>query len=305
MKDAITITILFEADALNRDDKIGNILSIKKLVRGWGETYSYISRPAIRHYLWVTLHRIDPERWKEAPVKRVEGNVIQFDVENEEAIKKYAELDIFGYMATVEGGAITRKSRIGITKAISLEPWSGDIGFYANHDLVRRFLRENPQEPLQPNPYNCEEHKTLYKLSFTLDCKKIGEDQKGNLLISNEEKQVRITDVVNAIYNGLYYHTSGECPGIIPLFIIAGITKLPIPIFHPFVDIQFYKENHRPRFKIREPLLKNAILNQWIINTDKKLVFIEAREPEALSSDFITTHSYTNEWSEFVDELFK
>ena len=58
---AITVTILFEADALNRDEKFGNILPIKKLTRGWGETYPFISRPAIRHYLFVTLNKMDRE----------------------------------------------------------------------------------------------------------------------------------------------------------------------------------------------------------------------------------------------------
>lgn len=316
MKEAITITILFEADALNRGEKIaGNIPSIKKLTRGWGETFSFISRPAIRHYLWVTLNRMNPERWKEAPVtkEKVKGEkaVVQFDVEKGDIIKEYAELDIFGYMGTTkgekkgEGKAITRKACIGITKAISLEPWSGDIAFYANHDLVRRYLKANPQEKLEPNPYNPEEHKSLYKVSFTLDCKKIGTDENSNLIIDHNEKKERILDILNAIYNGLWYHSSGECPGIVPVFLIAGIVKVPIPIFHSFVDVDFYKQNHRPKFKIREELLKNAINNGWIEEEkNKKLIFIESREPEALSCEFINTHSFTTYWNQFIERLW-
>jgi CRISPR-associated protein Cst2 len=53
----ITLTIIFEGSALNRDEKIGgNILSIKKLQIG-GKTISFIGKTAIRHYLFSTLHK--------------------------------------------------------------------------------------------------------------------------------------------------------------------------------------------------------------------------------------------------------
>ncbi|MCX8082437.1 MAG: type I-B CRISPR-associated protein Cas7/Cst2/DevR [bacterium] len=311
IKEAITITIIFEADALNRGEKVaGNIPSIKKLMRGWGEAYSFISRPAMRHYLWITLNRMNPERWKEAPVTRANGNVIQFDLKKGN-IKEYAELDVFGYMGTKKGNKkgkgkqITRKSAIGITKSISFEPWAGDITFYANHDLVRRYVKQYPDAKLEPNPYNPEEHKSLYKTSFTLDLKKIGTDDSGRLVISDQEKEGRVLDILTSIYNGLYYHSSGECPGIVPLFLISGIVKIPIPIFHSFVDVEFYKENHRPKFRIRENLLQNGISNGWIEKINgKSLTFVESREPDAMSSDFIEKHSYAK-WDIFIKELFK
>jgi|Deesub1362A_J573_1020465.scaffolds.fasta_scaffold02480_4 CRISPR-associated protein Cst2 len=314
MKKAITITILFEADALNRDEKVGNVLSIKKLTRGWGETYSFISRPAIRHYLWVTLNKMNPNIWKPAPVKKAEGNVIQFDLDKGD-IKNYAELDIFGYMGTKKGEtkgkgeAITRKALLGITKAIALEPWIGDISFYANHDLVQRYLKEHPQEKPDISPYNPEEQRAIYKLSFTLDCEKVGKENDNKEIIENSKRYERIKDVLNAIYNGLYYHSSGECPGIVPLFLIAGIVKVPVPVFHSFVDVEFYKQNHRPKFKIRKDLLKNAISNGWIEKENKKdnqendpLIFIEAREPQALDEEFINENSITTDWNTFIDK---
>lgn len=311
MKKAITVTILFEADALNRDEKVaGNILSIKKLTRGWGETYSFISRPAIRHCLWVTLNKSNPERWKEAPVRKAEGNVIQFDLEKGN-IKDFAELDIFGYMTTQrgerrgEGEHMTRKSPLGITKAVSLEPWVADMAFYANHDLVRRYIKENPEERLEPNPYNKEEQYSLYKVSFTLDCLKVGKDDKGDE-IDPKEKQSRIFDILNAIYNGLYYHSSGECPGIVPLFLIAGIVKVPIPIFHSFVDIEFYKHQGKPKFMVRQEFLENSLSNGWLEEgynekkERKRLIFIKANEPGALSEDFVKKYSITSDWEMFI-----
>ncbi|MGB9553900.1 MAG: type I-B CRISPR-associated protein Cas7/Cst2/DevR, partial [bacterium] len=63
----VTITAIYEAHALNRDEKIGgNILSIKKLTRG-EEVLSFIGKPALRHYLFATLQRAYPDTWKPAP----------------------------------------------------------------------------------------------------------------------------------------------------------------------------------------------------------------------------------------------
>jgi len=63
----ITVTVIWDGHALNRDEKIGgNILSIKKINRS-GRTYSFIGKPAIRHYLWETLRKA--EGWKPAPAE--------------------------------------------------------------------------------------------------------------------------------------------------------------------------------------------------------------------------------------------
>lgn len=48
----ITLTMIFDGSALNRDEKVGgNILSIKKLKQG-SRVVSFIGKPAIRHYLY-------------------------------------------------------------------------------------------------------------------------------------------------------------------------------------------------------------------------------------------------------------
>lgn len=520
MKKAITLTILFEADALNRDEKTGNVLSIKKLTRGWGKTYPYISKYALRHYLFATL--VKGSGWVPSPVRVLEEKgkkVVQFDLTSSNIISS-AEMDIFGYMFTVGGElSITRKSPLGITKAIAYENWTGDMAFYANHDLAYR-------SNIAPIPVNREESKSLFKASFTLDLDNVGneifriedsqydsdsktlilflrkgkefnleglkesEDERGKIwkvedefeiweaegliyfkpignnivgdyneeegvlkinsdkiktskrekkefinvtriekegetiyffpylqfkpkegklllglsqtlgeveeitkdkeyklhkevclknveeiesekkykaligshtliievkkenekekcyiqkkelgeiikkdfkngelrmvfnkeagkikiggksahfILSQEEKKERIMEILNAIYNGLYYHSSGESPGIVPLFLIAGIIKVPIPVFHSFVDIEFYKQDCRPKFKVRENLLKNGVSNGWIENYDngKRLIFIETREPEVLSREFIDENFCTNNWGTFIASLFK
>lgn len=511
MKKAITLTILFEADALNRDEKTGNVLSIKKLTRSWGETYSFISKYAVRHYLFTTL--VKASGWIPSPLKVLkEGDkeIVQLDL-TKSNILSHSELDIFGYMFTIGGQlSITRKSPLGITKAIALENWSGDMSLNANHDFASR-------ANAKPIPVNREENKSLFKVSFTIDIERIGntmtnvedfvydpnlkklllylrkgkefqfenlnkaseeekykvngefeiwksqdliylkplkesiigeynedegtleiksnkikikgktkkefinvrkievnnetvyvfpflefnpnekklvlglcqsidnvekfndkeyevyqevylsnveelekdkkyksvtgthiliveiknskvfvngrelgefknktfgngelkialsnkvgeikiENDKVYFILDEKEKEERIKDLLTAIYNGLYYHSSGECPGIVPLFLIAGIVKVPVPVFHSFVDIEFYKQNHKPRFKIREKLLENGISNGWIEednNLKKKLIFVESREPEALDRDFIEKNSLRN-WEEFLQKI--
>ncbi len=171
MNKHITLTMIFEGSALNRDESIaGNILSIKKLKYG-GKTVSFIGKPAIRHYLFETLKKLG---WNEARVT-TQGEVVQFDLTKDD-IMTSPELDAFGYMYTIGNQAsITRKSPVGITKAIGLDPYEGDMAFYANHDLVRRAIHQG--ENATPNPYNKEEHISSYKVSFTIDTDILGKDE--------------------------------------------------------------------------------------------------------------------------------
>jgi CRISPR-associated protein Cst2 len=166
----ITLTIIFEGSALNRDEKVGgNILSIKKLQIG-GKTVSFIGKTAIRHYLFSTLHKAFG--WKEAQVTP-QGEVVQFDITQDDILTS-PELDAFGYMYTIgEQMSITRKAPVGITKAISLTEWNGDMAFYCNHDLVNRAK----DQEATPNPFSKEEHLSFYKLSFTIDVERLGRDE--------------------------------------------------------------------------------------------------------------------------------
>lgn len=196
----VTVTIIFDGSALNRDEKIGgSILSIKKLNVN-GEVRSFIGKPAIRHYLFQTLRRVSS--WKEAKVTG-QGQVVQFDIMQDDILTS-EELDAFGYMYTIGGRtSITRKSPVGITKALSLCPYEADLAFYANHDIVKR--GQNQGLAVTPNPYNKEEHSSLYKATFTIDADMLGRDTwivehynygEGNLTLQIETpKQVVLEKV--------------------------------------------------------------------------------------------------------------
>jgi len=167
----IAVTIIFDGAALNRDEKIGgNIQSIKKLNVN-GKITSFISRPAMRHYLFNTLIR--SASWKQAIVTG-QGQVAQFDILQDDILTS-EELDAFGYMFTISGeNSITRKAPVGLTKAVSLSSYEQDMAFYANHDLVQRANKQGLA--ITPNPFQREEHNAFYKASFTIDSKILGED---------------------------------------------------------------------------------------------------------------------------------
>jgi len=179
MIKGISYTMVFEAPALNHDDKLGgSVIPIKKIARPNG-TYSYYSKQAIRHYLFTALNYFDNELWQEAPIALVgeekKKKVIQFDFP-EANIIEYPEIDLFGFMYTANENP-TRKAPLGITRAIALEPWQGDTSFGANHDLVRRLNSQgsdNSENLATPDPFTKEENISLFKVTFTLDLCRFG-----------------------------------------------------------------------------------------------------------------------------------
>lgn len=211
---AITMTLIFEASALNRDEKLGgNIPSIKKLTRFGNKTFSYLSRVAIRHYLFETLSRLYKDDWEPAECFESgtgDNKVVQFDLRTQN-ILTHAELDAFGYMFTIGGQqSITRKATVGITKAVALETWEGDMQFNANHDLASRC-------GANPNPVNKEEQESYFKVSFTIDIEKLGHDEwwiKGynyddskeelSLVLSEKGMDVVLKDVEKKEEKSLY-----------------------------------------------------------------------------------------------------
>ncbi len=340
----ITITIIFEGSALNRDEKIGgNILSIKKLEIN-GKTHSFISKNAIRHYLFSTLKKA--YNWEEARIT-TQGEVLQFDITKYDILTS-EELDAFGYMYTIEkASSIIRKAPVGITKAVSLFNWNGDIAFYSNHDLVNR--AKNQGLSANPNPFNKEEHFSLYKVSFTIDSQRLGKDEwiikdekfkknqneieipslkkvisikNSNGKVSTEEigkntykiifeleeqeKKRRIKDILEAIKNGLYSQSSGECNTIIPLFIVASAVKIPSPIFHPYITLE--EDPKQKNCYIVKGILDCINNNYWIgenicIIQTERVKLDSQKELDCQEEKEINKKIEIIDWEKFLEKL--
>jgi len=372
----ITVTVIFEGSALNRDEKIGgNIQSIKKLNVD-GELKSFLSRPAIRHYLFNTLVKAYPEDWKPAKVTG-QGEVAQFDITQDDILTS-AELDAFGYMFTIGGEmSITRKAPVGITKAISLGNYNQDMVFYANHDLVNRAKHQGLD--ITPNPYQSEEHRSLYKVSFTIDTEIFGKDvwvvnekpkfennelkitlPKGkdkdqtepktktikNVQESNDGyivnntpnsksigkikvepvnslykvifelddkiKGKRIKQILEAIHDGFFAHSSGEDNTIVPLFMIAGEVVVPSPVFHSYIDVVNGKiigiidclENSWVCFNFAKHNNNNSNNNNKDNNSNENhtghKIFLQGTERLPVG---ISDNRVTSDWNEFLKQL--
>ncbi len=268
----LTITLVWDGHALNRDEKIGgNIIAIKKLHKN-GQTYSFISKTAIRHYLWSTLQRT--QGWKPTPTAE-KNKVVQFKVNekddegNEINIKNYAEIDLFGYMKTeAEQKALTRKAVIGITKAVSIEPYLGDMAFYANHDLAKR-------SGANPNPYTKEEHASYYYCSFTIDTERLGKDENTSSPgIPVEEKTNRILAVLEALHNGSLAQTSGESNPLTPIFFLVLPVKVPVPVAHSLLH---FEVDDKGILKVKG--LEEVLNNGWVLQ-DKPVYLFHCSKTE-------------------------
>lgn len=87
----LILSMIFEAESANYGEGIGNVASLKKMARGNGEQYTYISRQALRYNMVEQIgEKLTPTR--------VEKDVVQFSPEA--SIKDYPEIDFFGYMKT-------------------------------------------------------------------------------------------------------------------------------------------------------------------------------------------------------------
>jgi len=258
----ITLTIIFEGSALNRDEKIGgNILSIKKMNVN-GEPRSFISKPAIRHYLFESLKKAFNNSWGNAMVTG-QGQVVQFDITKDDILSS-AELDAFGYMYTIGGeSSITRKSPVGITKAVSLFNYEQDMAFYANHDLVDR--ANNLGLKLKPNPYSKEEHKSFYKITFTFDLTVFGKDSwivssKPYLSDDNKRLTIEIDKPKKAILKNV--NKKEDEDGNIYFEVDGG--KIVIEGYELIVDKKLMKEE-----KIRKTDNKQLVWDEKLIEKGK------------------------------------
>ena len=225
----LILSMIFEAESANYGEGIGNVASLKKMSRGNGEQYTYISRQAIRYNIIEQLG----ERKVVNPDLIAEGSgdkkVVQFAPSA--TITDYPEIDFFGYMKTKKGeGSITRSAVVRLSNAVSLETFKGDLDFLTNKGLADR-LNENP------NIAQSEIHRSHYRYTITVDLDCIGIDKNDKIELDNNEKSRRIKKLLDTI-SMLYRDIRGRREDLKPLFAIGGVYDVKNPVFQNVLEIK-------------------------------------------------------------------
>jgi len=229
-KGFITLTVVFEAMSLNRDEGLGNIQSLHLLTRGNGNVHSYMSRQALTYAVRKFL--IESAEWKQTKVSSAK-NVSQYDGQ----ISDYEEIDLFGYMKTdsrteeESGKSDVRPAVVTFTHAVSLEPYNGDIAFYSNPEMARR---KGPEA--NPNPYNRQEHKSLYKYSVVIDLNRISRKDGIDEAQDNASARKRLSQLLDAI-GSLHHQIAADREPLYPLFITAAYARYGSPVFHNYIEL--------------------------------------------------------------------
>lgn len=223
----LTLSMIIEAESANYGEGIGNITSLKKVSRGTGEMYTYISRQAIRYNI---INQMNEDK---TPLS-VDKSVIQFAPEA--TIKDYSEIDLFGYMKTVKDqGSKTRAAVVRLSNAVSLETYNSDLEFLTNKGLYDRYIKQGG-EAKGGNIAQSEIHRSYYAYTITIDLDKVGIDENDQIEISNQEKANRVNKLLKTILF-LYRDIKGRRENLSPIFVIGGIYDIKNPFFENVLKI--------------------------------------------------------------------
>lgn len=218
----LMLSMIFEAESANYGEGVGNVASLKKMARGAGEQYTYISRQAIRYNIIQQLGE------QNTPT-RVEKDVVQFAPDA--TIKDYPEIDFFGYMKTEKGAdSKIRSAVVRLSNAVSLETFKGDLEFLTNKGLADRTPGMKGMNIAQS-----EIHRSYYRYTITVDLEQIGIDE--GIELEKEEKARRVNKLLDTIVL-LYRDIRGRREDLKPLFAIGGVYDVKNPIFQNVLEIK-------------------------------------------------------------------
>lgn len=270
----LTFTVVFEAESANYGEGIGNVTSLKKISRGNGQSYSYISRQAMRYNIVNQMVEYS-DGYRLTPVSH--DKVIQFAPDA--SIKDYFEIDLFGYMKTkAKEDANTRSAVARLSNAVSLETFNGDLDFLTNKGLFDRLTDkdkvkagdgEKEEESVKGgNIAQSEIHKSFYTYTLTVDLDKVGVEGDGDkkIEIDNKEKFKRISLLMKAI-KFLYRDIKGRRENLSPMFIIGGVYDLKNPFFMNGVKLNDQK--------LAVNRIKNILDKDSIISENTAVGYVE------------------------------
>lgn len=246
MKKGLTMSLITECGSANYGEGFGNITPLKKLSRGSGESYSYISRQALRYNIIQQMgHDNTPVEAMGSGAKKV----LQFHPDA--SIAEYPEIDLFGYMKTDSGTrATTRSAVVRLSNAIALEPFAGDTDYLTNMGLAAR------KKGVDNSIAQSEIHQSFYAYSIAIDLDRIGIDEVNGEIIStdNNEKTKRLKDFLDTVMF-LYRDIKGRRENLSPVFVVGGLYERKNPFFEN--RLQLFKGN-----------LKTDIIKQIIDSSD-------------------------------------
>jgi CRISPR-associated protein Cst2 len=254
MSKGLTFTSVFKAMSLNYGESLGNISELKKINSG-DNTYTYMSRQAIRYELFKALtEQFKMDNKKAVPLDKSKG-VTQFKPDVN--IKDYAEADLFGYMKTIKGGkSLTRSAVVRITPAVALEPFLNDIEFGTNKNFADRINED-------PDIFQFEHQSSLYSYTITIDLDRIGKDENDNTEIKATEKYERIKSVLDSVQI-LSREIKGRTENLNPLFVIGGVYDLKNPFFLNRIKIEWDK--NQKAYVLNKNLLKSVLDLEFSLN---------------------------------------
>lgn len=233
IEKGLTMSFVIEAESANYGEGVGNVTALKKMTRGTGDTYTYISRQALR-YNMIQQMGVD-----NTPLE-LDGSVIQFAPDA--LIDKHPEIDLFGYMKTSKGTK-TRAAIARLSNAIALESFHDDIDFLTNKGLYDRYVGGSEEEKKGGNIAQSEIHHAYYTYSITVDLDQVGIDpNEPEISISNEEKAKRVQLLVNTI-KFLYRDIKGRRENLSPVFAIGGVYDIKNPFFENRIKMKNNKLN--------------------------------------------------------------
>lgn len=237
----LTISNIFEASSANYGEGVGNVTALKKISRGNGEVYTYISRQALRYNI---VNQMGIANTKLG----LDGTVIQFAPDA--TINDYPEIDLFGYMKTIKP-AKTRSAVVRLSNAVSLESYNGDLDFLTNKGLLDRYNKQEGEMSKDGgNIAQSEIHKSYYAYTLTIDLDKIGIDENDGIELKNSEKAERINKLLDTI-KFLYRDIKGRREDLKPLFSIGGIYDIKNPFFEGKLKV----ENNRLKVEAIKDIL--------------------------------------------------
>ena len=293
-KKGLSITLVFNASSLNYGEGIGNISELKKLTRGDGSVYTYVSRQALRYDIVRLGNKLFD--WN---LQVVNKGTIQFD--DKLTIQDSQEMDLFGYMKTAKkDGSNIRSAAVRLSNAISLEDYKSDMDFLNNKGLADRINEF-------PNLANIEQHLSYYTYTITIDLEKIGKDKE--IELSNEEKTKRVNQLLD-IVKILNREIRGREEYLSPVFAIGGMYDINSPFFLGRIKLN----GKNGEFSIDTGMLKdtttltigdNSIYDDTKVGMLKNAFKNEAEIEEIFEGKTTNIEEFFKDLKEKVNEYYK